>query len=333
VNHEQFIQAINSKSQPWKESRLIYADWLEERGDLRSQYLQTEVAMREPRIHATTKEQLASKLSELAKQIDREWIKSITVIESVKIEHDWAYWISNETLLLSRVRHRVPINSVILYKGKTWNEALQSDSIYTDYYIAKADGAERFNGDKRHVAKEVIAGNIISYIERTGMLPPHVEFVKSFKNGNAHVRYSPSQYDVFNVFLEKEKVGEDVEKLLDRVEPFTPDKAPQEWRFDRGIQIVEESDSPSGDSSDKNETSNQGGEWMIEPAKSGRAKCRTCAQKIEKEELRVGEPTYFEDKLSYRWHHLGCAIHGIANPSALKGLEDLTSEQRARVLK
>lgn len=47
----------------------------------------------------------------------------------------------------------------------------------------------------------------------------------------------------------------------------------------------------------------------IEPAKSGRASCRTCRQPIAKGELRLGVevPNAFsEGELTYQWHHLLC---------------------------
>src|SRR4051812_46619825 len=50
---------------------------------------------------------------------------------------------------------------------------------------------------------------------------------------------------------------------------------------------------------------------MIEVAKSGRARCRTCSEGIGKGELRLGEetPNMFSESggMSYRWHHLRCA--------------------------
>ncbi|MBX3468722.1 MAG: hypothetical protein KF878_17765 [Planctomycetes bacterium] len=47
----------------------------------------------------------------------------------------------------------------------------------------------------------------------------------------------------------------------------------------------------------------------IEEAKSGRAACRTCKEKIEKGVLRFGEevPNQFAEGPSYQWHHLACA--------------------------
>lgn len=61
-------------------------------------------------------------------------------------------------------------------------------------------------------------------------------------------------------------------------------------------------------------------ENVIEVAKSGRAACRTCKEKIAKDELRLGEavPNAFSDgdEPSYRWHHLRCAAQ--KKPSVLR---------------
>ncbi len=61
-------------------------------------------------------------------------------------------------------------------------------------------------------------------------------------------------------------------------------------------------------------------ENVIEVAKSGRAACRTCKEKIAKDELRLGEavPNAFSDgdEPSFRWHHLKCAA--AKKPSVLR---------------
>jgi poly [ADP-ribose] polymerase len=49
---------------------------------------------------------------------------------------------------------------------------------------------------------------------------------------------------------------------------------------------------------------------MIEEAKSGRARCRTCREPIGKGELRFGEETinaFSDGDMTYMWHHLACA--------------------------
>ena len=55
---------------------------------------------------------------------------------------------------------------------------------------------------------------------------------------------------------------------------------------------------------------------MIEEAKTGRAGCRSCREKIGKGELRFGVVDYsFSSDGSFKWHHLQCAAKKI--PAAL----------------
>lgn len=64
----------------------------------------------------------------------------------------------------------------------------------------------------------------------------------------------------------------------------------------------------------------------IEPAKSGRASCRTCRKPIAKGELRFGEetPNAFNDgEPSFVWHHLECAAK--KRPNELKQALDAFS--------
>ena len=52
----------------------------------------------------------------------------------------------------------------------------------------------------------------------------------------------------------------------------------------------------------------------IEPAKSGRAKCRKCREKIDKGDLRFGHAlaSQFSDEPAYQWYHLKCAAEKVA---------------------
>jgi len=55
---------------------------------------------------------------------------------------------------------------------------------------------------------------------------------------------------------------------------------------------------------------------IIEPASSGRAKCRSCDQPIAKGELRLGErqPNAFGDGEMTLWFHLPCAAYSRPEP-------------------
>jgi hypothetical protein len=78
---------------------------------------------------------------------------------------------------------------------------------------------------------------------------------------------------------------------------------------------------------------------VIEPASSGRAKCRGCGERIEKGELRFGERLdnpFGEGEMTH-WFHLDCAAFKRPEPlletleareEALEGQEELVSTAR-----
>jgi len=69
---------------------------------------------------------------------------------------------------------------------------------------------------------------------------------------------------------------------------------------------------------------------VIEPAASGRAKCRGCGQPIGKDELRFGErlPSPFGDGEMTLWFHLACGAYKRPEP-LLEALE--TTAHRAAI--
>lgn len=101
-------------------------------------------------------------------------------------------------------------------------------------------------------------------------------------------------------------------------------------------------------SSDVEET---GGEqedkpFVVERAKSGRAKCKKCKCTIEKDELRIGKlvASFFsEGKLMPAWHHVACLVEVFAKQRAttkriddpeddVKGWEQLSDEDKRVIL-
>jgi len=64
---------------------------------------------------------------------------------------------------------------------------------------------------------------------------------------------------------------------------------------------------------------------VIEHAKSDRASCRKCREKIAKDELRFGLETVFQDASTFHWYHLKCAAEKVANDFG-KALRDCDEE-------
>ena len=70
--------------------------------------------------------------------------------------------------------------------------------------------------------------------------------------------------------------------------------------------------------------------WKVELAKSSRATCKSCGQKIMKETIRLGEPSYYEGHISYKWNHLTC-IRKFDESTPLTGLDDLSKDLQDQV--
>jgi hypothetical protein len=75
--------------------------------------------------------------------------------------------------------------------------------------------------------------------------------------------------------------------------------------------------------------------YCIERAKSGRAECKKCDKKIDKNEVRIGVITEGEWGLFTRWQHLACTVFhkSIREPEALDGFLELDKDGKALVTK
>ncbi len=215
---------------------------------------------------------------------------------SDRIEYDakWAYWIDPRSFRMRRVKGSVPIGTIVLLKKQ---ESLDDGRriVTTTYLFATEDGV--IPSTKREVSKN-LSRQMLEYMRNRGEYPPFTEISKVFANGNVDLLYHPTGYDRFTVRLTPDLVGEDVEMFLSQLtEPEIEEKEPP---------------------------------WVIEPAKSSRARCRSCGEKIVKGELRLGEPSIYEGHVTYRWHHLKCGVYKIrgSKPTDLKGYDSLTEEQK-----
>ena len=222
--------------------------------------------------------------------------------EWIEFSHDWAYYITPDTFDMTKIRTKVPVGSIVLVKEQ---EVLDTGVTITntDYKIAK-DGRIVDLEDKR-AASKILAKLFVDYMKKHNEYPANSSFDKAFKNGNVDVLFRASDYDKFKIRLTPELVGSDPEEFLMNLnkasrKKFLPDE-----------------------------------DWKIEPAKSSRATCKTCGQKIEKDHLRLGEPSYFQDHLTYKWHHFICKadeVWGIPEGN-LDGYASLSSQQKDEVTK
>ena len=216
--------------------------------------------------------------------------------EWLEYTHDWGFWINPDTFRTPRIKKSVRVGAVVVLKEReTLDDGRQV--IVTTYGVASKSGVKELG--KKEVSK-VLASQMLEFMRTHNMYPPKTEMKKSYANGNVDLDYSLTDYDMFTLRFTPDMVGGDVEDFLYDLQSF------------------------------KEEEPETASVWKVEPAKSSRATCRTCSKAIQKDELRLGEPSLFDGHVSYRWHHLKCAagmIKGITLDT-LEGYEDLTKEQK-----
>jgi hypothetical protein len=215
----------------------------------------------------------------------------------IKYDAKWAYWINPKTLRLSRLKTQVPIESIVLTK----THELSDDGrvfIVTIYGVATDEGVIRINKDK---ASNILAQQVIKYMKKKNTWPPFTSIKEVYKNGNVDVSYTPSEYDKFILKFTKQLVGADAQEYLTSL------------KRDESTGLT----------------------WIVEPAKSSRAVCRTCTNKIDTGQLRLGEPYMYEDKVSYKWHHPNCVARRVITLllSELEGYEELSKAQKEDFVK
>ncbi len=215
------------------------------------------------------------------------------------IEYDWAYYVDMRDFSWHTAKKQVPVEAIVLEKEKQTLDDGRG-AVITNYYHSTSLGLSKLGGKRE--ATETLVKKALELMKQDGRFPPMVEVKRVYKNGNADLAYEPSEYDWFTLRLTPELVGERVEDFLDELKPA-------------GRTAFRPSD-----------------KWKVEPAKSSRSKCRTCGNKIDKGTLRIGEPSYFQDHLTYRWHHLDCIAEEIwgIDKNMLEGFENLDEEQKSQ---
>ena len=212
-------------------------------------------------------------------------------------EVEWAYWLDINTFELIRLKMAIPLGSVVLTKIRGTTEK-GVKFVETEYGIAEQSGVRDIS---KKEASKILANQALEYMKRSKQWPPNMTIKDSFKDGDIEILFAPSEYDSFNLKFTSELVNQKPIEFLHKLKPSK--KEPE---------LV----------------------WKVETAKSGRSKCRTCGKIIEEGLFRIGEPYFFEDHLSYRWHHPKCIAPMLYTPfEKLEGFRLLKPDEKIRLKK
>lgn len=179
-------------------------------------------------------------------------------------------------------------------------------------YDPSTIGPNLEKSDKRAITT-ILKAHLLNYIKTNQSLNNYFELSeKSVSKKNNSVKYELkcSDYVTFSIQIKPDELEvDDVSAFIMNL-PITQLK---EGRVS--------SSASGGDSGDP---------WKVEKAKSSRAACRGCGEKIMKGSIRVGQPSYFQDHLSYKWYHLNC-VKGFMDTYSLLGLDELEAEEQSEV--
>lgn len=149
---------------------------------------------------------------------------------------------------------------------------------------------------------------LIDYLKIKKLRPKGTEFIEKSKTKAGKVKYEIkfSQYESFIMAFEPimfPASNDDVSLYINSI-PIDPE--------------------------DLNKPSQGDTPWKIEYAKSSRAKCRKCSEKIMKEDLRIGEPSFYDGHISYRWYHKHCVFD--LKGKTIEESNDLRDEEKTFIL-
>jgi len=228
--------------------------------------------------------------------------EGLHLTEWLEIHEDWAYFVNPNSFRMPKVKNGAPIGSLVLVKSPVTDDSGRTFTS-TAYGLAASDGLKMMS---KREASNVLAKQMVKYMKDTSQWPPFSEIKKVNNSGNVDVLYKPTQYDSFILTLTSELAGPNPKQFLDSLKESAEEEHKEEEL-----------------------------KWVIETAKSGRATCRTCNLPIDKGHLRVGEPSMFQEHVTYRWHHLECVKNGIGNRSvdSFEGLDKLSDEEKEAMRK
>ena len=219
-------------------------------------------------------------------------------------ENEWGFYIDPLTFEITNIEEEIPSGSFVVIKEREYIEDIDRTVIQTTYGIVVKN---RFQPMNKRELSSYISKACAEFILTKNTFPPKIKLEKELLEGKpARLAFLMSSHDTFHLKI--------TDKLLEDKDPVSI------------VSEIIENETSKLALYDKEEI------WKVEYAKSSRSTCRTCGIKIEKERVRVGEPYYYEEHLSFRWHHEECIFWKTLNLEDIQGLDDLDSKDHDRIL-
>ncbi|NPD88802.1 MAG: hypothetical protein HGN29_08750 [Asgard group archaeon] len=220
-------------------------------------------------------------------------------------ETEWGYLINPKNFQILRIKDDIPEGFFVILKQREFVIEINRTVVKNTYGFVKKNALQKL--DKRKLS-EYLAAACADFILKNTNLPPNVLIEGDLKYMKpANLAFSVTSYDVFHLKIDSVLLkGENPKELLESI-------------------MKERNRSLSFKKKEMR--------WKVEYAKSSRATCKKCNNKIEKNTLRIGEPSYYQEHLSFKWFHEDCVDLSKFDETKLSGLVEIKPHDRRRIEK
>ena len=218
-------------------------------------------------------------------------------------DKEWGFLIDPRTLQVMKITNELPEKFFFVIKIREYLEEIERTVIRNNYGLIKNEKIQKL--DKKQLSV-LLSAALSRYILKNYDLPKAVKIEKNLKYTKpANFAFFVGNYDVFHLSVDSSDLGGDNPKeIIDKIIQKTNKNLFRE----------------------KQDT-----KWKIEYAKSGISKCRKCSNYIERNTLRLGEPSFYQNDLAFHWYHESCINWFKLKTEMIAGLEELKQDDKKRI--
>jgi hypothetical protein len=224
---------------------------------------------------------------------------------SLEKNMEWGFTIDPRNFLVVKLVDEIPEGFFFIMKRREYLEEISRTIVRNRYGLIKKGEIHKLN--KREMS-DYLSISLAKFILRNYSLPKGIKIEQELKYMKpAKFAFSVGNYDIFHLSVDATDLeGKNPKEILDL--------------------IIQKSDKNLF--KEKKEI-----RWKIEYAKSSIAKCRKCSTNIDRDTVRLGEPSYYQEHLSFRWYHEDCIDWSKFTTKTIAGLEELRTNDKKRIEK
>lgn len=222
---------------------------------------------------------------------------------SLDANSEWGYIIDPQSFMQIKMYDEIPEGFFFIIKRREYVTEIERTVVKNAYGRIKAGKTEKL--DKKEMA-DFLSIALAKYILKNRKLPQHVKIKGELKYTKPVIfGFFIGNYDIFHLKIDSiDLKGENPKEIVDEIISKSSKNLFMKKREDQ---------------------------WKIEYARTGSSKCYKCKILIDKDSIRLGEPIYYREYLSFRWYHENCIDWSKFSSDRITGMEDIKTHEKRRI--